>query len=110
MSAPCFLLDEHIPYALALGLHRIEPEIQILKVGRPGAPAIRTPDPDLLLWIEAHGCLLVTNNRASMPVHLHDHLTSGHHILGSLIDELHLIWLASLPGEYQDRIIYLPIS
>ncbi|MFN8454132.1 MAG: hypothetical protein U0401_05565 [Anaerolineae bacterium] len=30
--------------------------------------------------------------------------------LGLVIDQLHLIWQASLPGEYQDRLIYLPVS
>jgi hypothetical protein len=56
-----------------------------------------------------------------MPGHLHDHLAIGLHIpgilvvprrlaLGRVIDQLHLIWLASLPGEYQDQIVYLPIS
>jgi Domain of unknown function (DUF5615) len=121
MSAPRFLLDEHIPYAVLRGLRRIAPEIQVFRVGEAEAPPLHTSDPDLLAWIEANSCFLVTNNRASMPAHLRDHLTAGQHIpgifivprrlaLGSVIDQLHLIWLASLPSEYQDRIVYLPIS
>jgi hypothetical protein len=56
-----------------------------------------------------------------MPSHLHAHLAAGHHVpgilitpyplnIGALIAELILVWGASFPHEYQDRIIYLPIS
>jgi len=30
--------------------------------------------------------------------------------IGTLIEELLLIWGANLPKEYQDQIIYLPVS
>ena len=30
--------------------------------------------------------------------------------IGALIEELILIWGASLPDEYQDRIVYLPLA
>jgi hypothetical protein len=121
MKVPCFLLDEHIPYAVLNGLRRVEPEIQVFRVGEVDAPPLHTLDPALLVWLEAHDCLLVTNNRASMSGHLRDHLAAGLHVpgilivprrlaLGRVIDQLHLIWLASLPGEYQDRIVYLPVS
>jgi hypothetical protein len=109
MSVTCFLFDEHIPNAIMRGLRRREPDIQIFRIGGAEAPAISTDDADLLKWIEEHDCLLITRNRASMPIHLRDHLTAGHHVpdilhvpkrlnLGEIIDELHLIWVASLPG------------
>jgi hypothetical protein len=121
MSAPCFLLDEHIPHAIARGLRNQESAIRVFVMGKPNSPAIGTPDPDLLSWIESHKCLLVTNNRSTMPVHLREHLTAGHHIPGILIiakhfalrqilDELYLIWGASLLDEFKDRIVYLPLQ
>ena len=121
MSSPCFLLDEHIPHAVARGLRLREPGLQVLILGHPGAPPLTTSDPDLLIWIEEHGCLLVTNNRASMPGHLRNHLAANRHILGiltvprrftigNIIDELHLIWGASLPEEFQDQIVHLPLA
>ena len=53
-----------------------------------------------------------------MPGHLRDHLAAGGHVpgilvvpfpLGALVEELILIWGASLPDEYQDQIVYLPL-
>ncbi|MEW6364062.1 MAG: hypothetical protein AB1714_05430 [Acidobacteriota bacterium] len=55
-----------------------------------------------------------------MPQHLEIHLTSGHHVpgiftlnptlsIGEIIEELVLIWSASVPAEYSDRIHYLPL-
>jgi hypothetical protein len=90
-------------------------------IGQPDVLPKQTPDSILLAWIEEHGCLLVTNNRATMQDHLGDHLLAGRHVpgilvvprrlsLGSLIDELLLIWGASLPNEFQDQIVYLPIT
>jgi len=120
VNEPCFLLDEHLSRRLHKQLQRREPRMHIWAVGQPGAPPKGTSDSDLLLWIEQAGCLLVTRNRASMPVHLQAHLDAGHHVpgiliisrplsLGRLLDELHLIWGASLPGEFQDQIVYLPL-
>lgn len=118
MNPPSFLLDEHINRGVIRGLLLREPMADIMRVGMRGAPALSTLDPDLLCWIEEHDYLLVTNNRASMPIHLRDHLALGRHVtgilvipkrlsLGELIDALHLIWGASFPGEFRDQIVYL---
>lgn len=91
------------------------------QVGTPDSPAKGTLDPDLLLWCEEHAFILVTNNRKTMPGHLHDHLVSGHHVPGILImnskmtiaetiEELLLIWVASDEEEYHDRLEHLPLS
>ena len=76
---------------------------------------------DILVWCEEHDFMLVTNNRRSMPRHLSDHLAAGRHIpgilvinvsmsMGDTIDELILIARASADEEYQDLIVYLPIT
>ncbi|MCP4524798.1 MAG: hypothetical protein GY833_02615 [Aestuariibacter sp.] len=121
MKQPCFLLDENMAHrTIRKLLLQREPKIRILTVGQSGIPPLSTPDSELLIWIEEHGCLLVTKNRASMPVHLRDHLNAGRHVPGILIvpqrmapwqvsDQLYLIWEASLPNEYQDQIVYLPL-
>jgi len=120
MSRSGFLLDENVPLLLQAQLRRRERSIRVVAVGQPGAPPRGTPDPELLCWIEEHDYLLVTNNRATMPTHLRDHLAAGHHVpgililprqlnLGLVLDDLLLIWSASLPGEFQDQIVYLPL-
>jgi len=120
MSAVCLLLDEHVPLLIQEQLERMEPKMQVYAIGDGIAPPKGAPDPDILRWIEAHGCMLVTNNRATMPVHLQAHLAQERHVLGivqlprrmnigAILDDLLLIWGASLPGEFQDQIVYLPL-
>ncbi|HRI55935.1 MAG TPA: DUF5615 family PIN-like protein [Anaerolineae bacterium] len=114
-----FLFDENLPPALAMQLHRRAPAIRVFAVGYGDAPPWATRDPDLLCWLEKHDCWLVTNNRASMPRHLRDHLTEGRHVpgiliiraplnFGEVVEGLILVHGASLPDEYRDRIEYLP--
>jgi hypothetical protein len=120
VSSPGFLLDENVPLAIRAQVRRREPAIRVSVVGQSGAPPKGTPDPDLLRWIEEQDCLLVTNNRRTMPVHLRDHLAAGRHVpgililpslldLGAVIEDLMLIWGASRPDEFQDQITYLPL-
>ena len=119
MSAPKFLLDEHLPSSIVDELRRREPAFEVRAIGQALAPPRGTLDPEILAWIEINGYLLVTNNRASMPVHLAAHLTAGHHIpgilttlsplrIGPLVNVLLLVWGVSLPDEYRDKIMYLP--
>jgi hypothetical protein len=121
MSPIRYLLDEHISSVLRAQLIRHEPDMIVWMIGDPGAPKRGASDPDILLWCEDNGFLLVTANRKSMPVHLRAHLDAGHHVpgilmlnpemtLGEIIDELLLIWGASEVEEYRDLLLYLPLS
>ncbi len=116
-----YLLDENIDPMYKDQLLRQRSDLVIWAVGDPGAPQCGTLDPDILCWCEDNGFVLVTNNRASMPVHLLDHIHSGRHVpgiltlnsemsIGQTIDELLLIAVASGDFEYQDTISYLPLS
>jgi len=120
MSQPRFLLDEHVNKAIQRQLRRLDPQIDVLAVGDAEAPPLGTSDPNLLVWLEQNGYILVTANRSSMPGHLADHFAAGRHIpglfwlrpaatLGDLIEDLYLIWLASTAEEYLDRLVYLPL-
>ncbi len=102
-------------------LARRAPGLRLYIIGDGEAPAKGTRDPDILIWLEAQDCLLVTYNYSTMPVHLRDHLAVGRHIpgilevseemsIGMIIEELWLIWGASLPDEFRDQIRYLPLS
>jgi len=121
MSQPAFLLDENMAHrTICKLLLQREPGMHTLAVGQSGAPSLSASDPELLAWAEEHGYLLVTRNRASMPLHLRNHLSTGRHVPGILVvpqrmapwqvsDQLYLIWVASLPNEFQDQIVYLPL-
>jgi hypothetical protein len=120
MSPVCFLLDEHVPPFIQTQLAQLAPDLHVYTIDDGSAPARGTLDPDILIWIETHGCILVTNNRASMPGHLDDHLALDRHVpgivqlprrmnIGAILDDLWLIWAAGRPNEFQDQIVHLPL-
>ena len=116
-----YLLDENVNPLLRRELLRREPILTVWQVGMLGSPDYGTLDPEILIWCEENKFILVTNNRKSMPVHLKDHLDEGRHIygifslnenlgIGETIDELILIAFATSAEDFQDQIIYLPIT
>jgi hypothetical protein len=118
---PRFLLDEHINRAIQRQLRRQHPDLEVLAVGDPGAPPPGTSDPDILNWIEENNYLLVTENRSTIPAHLSDYFASGRHIpglfwlrpnagVGRIVEELHLIWMASTAEEYRDLALFIPLD
>lgn len=120
MSEIRYLLDEHINPRMRRALLRRASGMMVWCIGDSGAPTQQSQDPDILRWCELRGFILVTNNRASMPRHLHEHLNTGGHIpgifvlnvnmtMGATVDELSLIWELAEPGEFTDQIRYLPI-
>lgn len=121
MSERCFLLDENVPLIIQTQLAQRSFSGAVYAIGDGVAPPKGTPDPKILVWIEVNGCLLITNNRASMPGHLQAHLRQGNHILGiiqlpkrmnvgQVLEDLVLIGEAGEPDEFQDQIVYLPLT
>jgi len=117
---PRFLLDEHVNRAIQRQLWRLDSRIEVLAIGDPGAPPSGTPDRDLLRWLEAQRYILVTQNRSTIPGYLSEHFAEGRHIpglfwirpgigVGSIIEELYLIWMASEADEYQDHALFIPL-
>jgi hypothetical protein len=115
-----YLIDENINPLYPKQIKLKEPDIVVQVIGEPGIPPKGTLDPEILCWCEENNFVLVTNNRTSMPVHLADHMAVNRHIpgifilnpnlsVGENIEELILVALASEDGEYQDRIVYLPL-
>lgn len=114
MSVIKFLLDENVDDRLRSALHQHGRDVVVSAVGDPLAPPKMTLDPDILLWCETYDFALVTNNRASMPVHLKAHIANGHHVPGifilnphmsliEIVKELATIAGASREEEYADR-------
>ncbi len=116
-----FLADQNFREAIVKGLRSRRPDIDILMVKE--AELLHSPDPTLLAFAKEHGRLLLTHDKRTMPDHLDDFLRSlppGEHSpggflipqrmgTGAAIQEILLIWEASEPGEWQDRITFLPL-
>ena len=47
-----FLLDENLSPRLKLAVFRLNPELDILRVGDPGTPSLGTLDPEILIYLE----------------------------------------------------------
>ena len=116
-----YLMDENVNPVFIAQIQRLKPEIVIRAVGGIAAPPTGTLDPDILNWCEHKQFVLITNNRASMPPHLADHLAENHHIpgiltlsktmsVGQTIDELIFLAEASEKDEFLDQIRHLPIT
>ncbi len=114
-----FLLDENLDPRIITGLLRREATIDILRIGDPDAPPRATSDPDILRYAEQTQRLLVTNNRASMDIHLAAHYAAGGQHwgilrlrewapLGTVIEALYLIWAASEAEEWLDYSDWIP--
>lgn len=117
---PRFLLDEHVNRAIQRQLRRLDLRIDVLAINDPDAPAAGLSDPDILRWIEKRGYILVTENRSTIPGHLEEHYAAGGHVpgifwirphvgIGSIIEELYLIWTASTADEYEDGALFIPL-
>lgn len=115
-----YLLDENVDPLFRRELLNRETAMVVWRVGDLTAPPYGMLDPDIFIWCQENSFVLVTNNRKSMPSHLRDHLAQGRHIpgiivinddmnVGDTIEQLILIWAASLQDEYRDLIIYLPL-
>ena len=115
-----FLVDEHVPTALINAVIGDEPSIVIMRVGQPGMPPKRTPDPQLLEFAEANRMAIFTFDRSTMAVHADAHVGAGRHTFGVFIwtnkmvgvkaaaEELVLLWSASEAEEWIDQVVYLP--
>jgi len=114
-----FLLDENLSPRLKIAVLRLNPAIDIVRVGESNAPLLGTLDPDVLRYLELSQRLLLTDNRASMPSHLEAHWTEGRHIwglfwvrprtpIGQLAQELLLIWETTEAEEWIDLLEWIP--
>jgi hypothetical protein len=116
-----YLIDENVDLLYKRQVLKKNSEVRVYAVGDPGCPPKSTLDPEILSWCEENLCILVTNNRASMPPHLAVHLEQGHHVpgililnermsIGDTIEELLLIAEVGIPSAYQDRVTHLPVT
>ena len=116
-----FLADHNFRDAIVTSLRNKRPLIDFITAR--DARIHLLPDPQVLAYAREHGRLLLTHDKRTMPAYLDDllrALPSGEHspggfvvpqkmATGKAINDLLLIWEASEPDEWQDRLTFLPL-
>ena len=121
--AIALVLDEHLrgPIWLAFCQHNtigVNP-VDVTRVGDPPDLPRGTKDPELLLWAERNGRVIVSRDLSTMPSFLAAHLQLGRHSPGvlalrrgytipDLVDGLILAAYGYEPWELQDQVTFIP--
>lgn len=113
-----FLADADLNRVIVSGVLRREPSLDFLTAQSAG---LRGMD-DLEVLTLAADCqrVLVSHDAGSMPAHFRAFRNAGKHSsgvflipqsldVGTAIDELLLIWLASEASEWENRLVWLPL-
>ena len=112
------LFDENIDRDIVRGLELRLPDLDFLTVQGVGLQG--RPDDEILEWAAAHHRILVTHDVRTIPRYAGDRIRAGLPMpgvfgaaktlpVGLVIDDLLLLATCSLEGEWQNRIVYLPI-
>ena len=113
-----FLGDADLNKTIVSGVLRREPSIDFLTAHAAGLR--RMKDPEVLALAAEQKRVLVSHDVGTMPVHFRAFKSAGKHSagvflvpqsldVGSAIDEVLLIWLASEASEWEDRLEWLPL-
>lgn len=111
------LADASLHYAIVTGCARREPAIDFRSA--QNAKIDGMSDPDVLGIAASQGRILVTHDFRTMPKHFAEFVAAGHSSpgvflvkqrtpLASVIEELVLIWTASTPEDWTNRIVEIP--
>src|SRR5262249_44220680 len=93
--------------------------VDVVQVGEPVDLPLGTPDPDVLLWAERTGRVLVTRDKRTMPGFLANHLQAGRHSPGiyvfrrrltipEIVDLLVIAAYTTDPLLIRDRYEFIP--
>jgi len=113
-----FLADADLNEGIVAGCLRRRPEMDFLSANEADLEGL--PDPEVLALAAAQDRILVSHDFHTMPRHFANFLQAGNSSpgvllvpqrlpVGEAIEELVLIWAASDAGEWQNRILRIPL-
>jgi hypothetical protein len=113
-----FLADASLHHAIVTGCLRREPSIDFASA--QGAQLDGLSDLDVLARAAAQDRILITHDFRTMPRHFAAFRATGatspgvflvqqNTPLGSVIEEVMLIWMASTPDDWRNRIVVIPL-
>jgi hypothetical protein len=112
-----FLADENFDGRITSGLLRQEPTLDLVRVQDIGLSG--ADDPSVLKWAAAEDRLLLTHDRRTIPRHAMARTNAGLQMPGVVvvaaglpiqlaIDAILLLAGASLPGESEGQLLFVP--
>jgi len=110
--------DENLNNDILRGLRRRNPVLDIERVQDAGLSG--KDDPTVLAWAAREGRVLVTHDAATIPVYVAERVMAGQPMPGvfevrrslpvsQAIEELLLLVECSQEGEWEGRVLYLPL-
>lgn len=113
-----FLADADLNRAIVSGVLRREPSLDFLTAQAAGLRGMN--DPEVLTLAAERQRVVVSHDVGTMPAHFRAFRSAGKQSsgvflipqrldVGTAIDELLLIWLASEASEWLDRLVWLPL-
>lgn len=110
--------DENFNNSIVRGLLRRQPDLDIKRV--LDASLLGADDPAVLAWAAGDGRILLTHDRTTMPDFAYARVAAGQLMpglvivndrapIGQMIDELVLIATCSLEGEWEGKVLFLPL-
>lgn len=119
MSRPRFLADHDLNEHIVIGVVRREPAVEFLRVRDLGMS--RHSDAAILDVADREKLLVVSHDVNTMPAAAYARLSAGKSCsglvmiqqtlpVGSVIDELVLIWCSTDIEEWKDQVVFLPLT
>ncbi len=113
-----FQADADLDGRVLRGLRRAAPGIDVRTAADAGLAGLH--DPEVLRIAADDGRVLISQDRRTMPIHFHQFVLSGAISpgvillrggvsLGTAIEELSLIWGASEPPDWANKLVWIPL-
>jgi predicted nuclease of predicted toxin-antitoxin system len=113
------ITDENFSGNILDGLLRKQPDLDLVRIQDVGLQ--EADDPTLLEWAATENRILLTHDRKTIPDFAYERVRAGvampgvfivndHLPIGSAIEELLLLINCGLEGEWENRVIFLPLS
>jgi len=110
--------DENFDGRIVRGLLRILPDLDLVRA--QDTPVAEASDDVVLDWAAGEGRLLLTHDVGTMTAAAWARVRAGlpmpglievgsDHPVGRAIEDIHLIVVASQPGEHEGQVLFLPL-
>ncbi len=112
------LTDEDFNGRIVRGLRRRVPELDLVRV--QDTVVSEAPDPAVLEWAATEDRVLLTHDVSTMTAFAYQRVQEGKPLpgvvevpqsmpIGQAIEDILLLAGASVPGEYEGQVVYLPL-